>query len=513
MTLTLRGRIAAVAVGCLLWLAAALAVSARAGAADDGGVAAQQEHVILRLEVSPSAILSDNEIAVIRNKYEGTPVSVERLQALLAEFDALYAGKGYLAVATLPEQTLEGGVLRVELVEARVGRILLEGNQSTRDDYVLSRLGVGPGDLVHLGRLDEAISYFNRTNDVRLHAQLSPGAEPGTSDVLILVHEPAVRDQWQLHLHPPGATQKHWSGSVTWHSNSFTGRRDVLSATAVHGSGTWAGTLSYSVPLSLEGLRLGLVNHTSSGDVLNPDGSPTPFQRRVSQAAVSLSQPWPLTETVTTIASIEWQARRTDVLVAGHPQTSVSVRSLTAGYTVQSQRADRTWALHHALRGGVWRSSSGGVDHDPVYYHKYNMSGQAVGPAPGAGRWAVRGTLQYAFDKSLQEDERFALGGVHTVRGIREGAVHDQRGYAATVEYRYALNEKLEIAGFLDHGRAWPVAAPGEEAPGQSFTSIGLGLDWRPVPNALVSVVIGVPLGSVNDQVREPLHAQVRIAF
>lgn len=465
---------------------------------------------VRRLDVGPSAWLTEAEIGAIRAKYEGQQVSVAQLLGIVDDFDALYASKGYLAKAVLPEQTIEDGVVRIELVEARIGTLTLQGNQFTRDDYILARLGAGPGDLLDLGRLDAALTYFNRTNDVKLHAQLAPGQAVGTSDVLVLVEEPP-RDQWQLLVNVPGSQTHRLSASVTWRRNSVTGRRDVMSLNVMHAPGTWSGTASYQVPVGLDGVRFGLAQHDSWVDVLEHDGTPTPIHRRTSQTTLSLSQPMVLSETAMSMASLEWHHRRLDVSVAGVPQSTMTEQALTAAYTIERQMPGRAWMFNAGLRGGVSRTRLGGTEYEPRSYRKLTLAGQSIWvPAP-IHRWLVRGTLQHGFDNTAPDDERFSLGGPSTVRGIREGAAADHRGYAVSLEYWHTANDRVEIVAFVDHGRVWPANGSGTTT--ASFTSMGLGVDWRPSPAVLVTLVMGVPLGQVEDSLRELLHAQVQVSF
>gem|GEM_PF-3544813 len=492
------------------WLALTPVAGAQEPTGPQGATGAEPTVVIQRLEVSPSVILSEEEISAIRAKYEGRAVTGDELLAIENDFDALYAEKGYLAKALLPEQTLEDGVLRIQLVEARIGRLLLQGNQWTRDEYILARVGARQGDLVDLNRLGSALTFFNRTNDVKLHAHLSPGEEFGTSDVVVLVQEPA-RDQWHLVLVPPLVTEKRWSTSVTWRRSSLTGRRDPLSLKVVHGPGTWSGTAEYHVPVTLDGLRLGLVHHANWSDVLDKDGTPTPIQRRTDHTTLSLSQPWMLSDTLYSMTSLELQRREVELLVAEVPQSRLHGFAVTVGYTLEAHLPYRMWRMHHALRGGVVHVDGAPEPPEPDPYYRYNFSGETVWPAAPAAYWLVRGAFQYGFEPSMPDDERFTLGGPSTVRGIREAAAADQRGYAVSLEYRHTASHRLEIVGFVDHGRVWSASPSIPNSP--SFTSMGADIRWRPWPNALITITLAVPLNKVEPDHREPVHVSVEFAW
>ncbi|HBG00804.1 MAG TPA: ShlB/FhaC/HecB family hemolysin secretion/activation protein, partial [Firmicutes bacterium] len=135
-------------------------------------------------------ILSPEEIQGITGPLEGRELDVSQLMKAVKALDALYGSKGYLtAKALLPPQDVEGGVVYIQLVEGRLGQLFFSGNKHTADRYLQDRISLKPGDLIRLSTLEEDILYFNQTNDVTLHGELSPGEEFGTTDITVLVEE------------------------------------------------------------------------------------------------------------------------------------------------------------------------------------------------------------------------------------------------------------------------------------------------------------------------------------
>jgi hemolysin activation/secretion protein len=99
--------------------------------------------LLSRVETTPqSAILSPDEIAAITSKYQSRQVSMKDLNAMLAEFNAAYAARGYItARAVLPPQKVVSGVVRVQLVEARLGKVIVKDNHATKPAYFVDRIG------------------------------------------------------------------------------------------------------------------------------------------------------------------------------------------------------------------------------------------------------------------------------------------------------------------------------------------------------------------------------------
>jgi hemolysin activation/secretion protein len=85
-------------------------------------------------------------------------------------------------------------------------------------------------------------------------------------------------------------------------------------------------------------------------------------------------------------------------------------------------------------------------------------------------------------DDSLLPVEQMAVGGRYTVRGYRENQLVRDQALLASLESRIPLVESsffadyLNLAPFLDYGRAWNKDLP--TPPIKSISSVGLGLRW-----------------------------------
>jgi hemolysin activation/secretion protein len=158
-------RIACVAaVICILCLAATAAWAGDAGGSTETGGSDATKIAIVMVVPGPSEILAADEIRAITSKLEGRTVGVDELQQAVDQINQLYAEKDCItATAVLPPQTVTDGIVRIQLVEGRVGEILVEDNQYTRDSYFLDRVRMKPGDLVRLDQIEGDLIYFTST--------------------------------------------------------------------------------------------------------------------------------------------------------------------------------------------------------------------------------------------------------------------------------------------------------------------------------------------------------------
>ena len=149
-------------------------------------------HFMLRgVEFNRSHFLSKKTLTRIARPYVGHEVDFADLRRLVASINGLYRRRGIItAQAVLPPQKIHAGVVRIRLVEGRVGKVSLEGNTFTRNGYILDRVHLRRGTVVDVAQLRDSLVYFNRTNDIDLKATLRPGARFGLTDVLLQAQEP-----------------------------------------------------------------------------------------------------------------------------------------------------------------------------------------------------------------------------------------------------------------------------------------------------------------------------------
>ena len=80
--------------------------------------------------VTPSEILSEVEVSNIVESYTKRNLTFLDLETIVNKINKLYLEKGYVtARAFLPEQTIENETVRIELVEGRVGEVLISDNK------------------------------------------------------------------------------------------------------------------------------------------------------------------------------------------------------------------------------------------------------------------------------------------------------------------------------------------------------------------------------------------------
>ncbi|CDZ30426.1 ShlB/FhaC/HecB family hemolysin secretion/activation protein [Neorhizobium galegae] len=145
----------------------------------------------------------------------------------------------------MPEQQLEGGVLRIELVEGRVGKVTVEG--ATRSaDYVRGRAQLEPGTVVDVPDLSGRMAAQNRISEVHIRIALQPGTDFGQNDITLSVTEPK-EDILDVFLDNFGSpTTGRFQRGLLFQHYGLLGIDDRLKLYGVHAEGNLSGNASYT---------------------------------------------------------------------------------------------------------------------------------------------------------------------------------------------------------------------------------------------------------------------------
>ncbi len=216
--------------------------------------------MVREVRFTDSQILSKDELDALAKEIVGREVSLADLQQLAVRINALYQSKGVVtAQAVIPPQDVSSGVVLIRLVEGRLGQIRIEGNESTRESYIVDRLRLQPADLMDIKTLEAALVRFNRTNDAQIQAELKPGGQFATTDLELKMQEPQ-RQELRLTVDNLGAksTGEQRAG-ISYLNRSLLGFRDDLNLSYTRAEGQESQAVTYGFPINTWGGRLNLV--------------------------------------------------------------------------------------------------------------------------------------------------------------------------------------------------------------------------------------------------------------
>ncbi|MFZ5572209.1 MAG: ShlB/FhaC/HecB family hemolysin secretion/activation protein [Thermodesulfobacteriota bacterium] len=162
-------------------------------------VMAEEEKVIFAIDgfaVAGNTLLPEAEIAVVLEPLAGPRKSAEDVETARTVLEKFYRDQGYPTVmVNIPEQDVESGTIRLEVVEGRVRNLIITGNRYFTMEKITRDLpSFAPGEIVYLPRARKELARINRNPDFKVAPVMSPGKYPGTVDV-----EMKVKDRLPLH--------------------------------------------------------------------------------------------------------------------------------------------------------------------------------------------------------------------------------------------------------------------------------------------------------------------------
>lgn len=426
---------------------------------------------------------------------EGRRLTLLQLEELAGRITAYYQNHGFpLARAIIPAQTITGGIVVIQVVEARYGAVRLDNRSQVNDGLLSSTIApLHNGQVIAEQELDRALLLLSDVPGVSVNAVLKPGSDVGTSD-LDVITTPVKTTFADLTADNYGnryVGRPRLSGTTSIVNPFHHG--DIFNATLVTtGSNMNYGRVSYDTLLNGLGTHAGgaysLVHYKLGGDIsfLGAHGT-------ASVGSLWIKHPLMRNKQANIYAQFQYDAKQLrDRVDQGNTRTDRRLDNV-----VLSLNGDIRDSL---LAGGisVWSLgwTSGRVGFDDANAQAIDAS--STNTQGGFSKWNVnfsrlqgltpKNSLYLNFaaqwaDGNLDSAEKMTVGGPYTVRAYDIGAISADTGYFGTVELRHDLGSfaigQWQAVAFLDSARVKVNRHPwsaGENS--ATLSGAGVGLTW-----------------------------------
>lgn len=448
--------------------------------------------VLSGITFNASTFLEKQKLEEIAAAFVGRPVSFGELNELLRTINSLYEAQGQLtARAIIPPQTLDNGVLKIVLVEAKVDALQWQKPTHVRQDFYERQLPVEAGQTLDSPALISAIQRFNATAPgPQLSASLAPGQRFGTTRVDLEAFEPDPW-QWSLFVNNYGneATgREQYGGTLTWFSP--TGVADALNAVVVATAGSQYGSLRYSRPVNryngvayVEGGANTLIIEAGPLAALNIEGESQTY-------GVGYDQPWWLDENWVLLGGLGYSQQTSETTIEGLVLSETSVDEVILKGQVEYR--DAPWYVRYEQRirqasaDNQVTGESGNyslLDGNAYLLRAFGRTFEAVG----------RLGWQYASDpQALPSALFYQFGGISNIRGYDSGVISSPQGITLNLEGYWNYSESLQPFVFFDYGRAMELGTADVD-----LQSVGIGVNYNWGRHLSVSAVAANTLKDV----------------
>jgi len=482
-----------------------------APALPEGRLAAPLRLVVARFRFIGATAFPEAELQKLVAGYTGRMIGNEELEEARLAVTRHYLSAGFLfSGAVIPDQAIADGTVVIQVVEGRLTSIEVGGANNFHPDFIRDRMAPGAGPPLNVRPLQERMQILLQNPQIeRVDTQIGAGAEPGEAVLRLDVTEAKRRSLGFLVANnrspAVGSTRSEVNGSLR---NEF-GRGEAIGLRFGKASGLQDAAATLSLPVSARDTLLKVTLEQTDSTVVEAPfnlvdirnqselievGLVHPVHRSVprevaigamvvrrSDASTLLGQPFPFAPGLDNGKS---------VLAALRASGSWTERTASQ---VLSARLVRSWGLPMF---GSTQSDVGNPDSQFSTWLAQVQGAQRLGR--DFGQVVVRGDWQSA-SEALLPAEKFAVGGVGSVRGYRENAMVRDNGWATSIEYRKELGRvgvpgmgeggSVEIAAFADTG-----AAHDRGGTTQQLSGVGLGLRWVPWKGSLAQIYKARPL-------------------
>jgi hemolysin activation/secretion protein len=470
-----------------------------------------------RFEVLGSTVFTSEELAAVTDAFVERDLSFADLLQVRSAITQLYVDQGYVTSgAVIPPQTIEDGVVTIQVVEGNLTEVNVTGLRRLNSSYVRSRLELAGSTPLNVNRLLEGLQLLQLDPLIdTISADLQAGVTPGTNVLQVQVIE---ADSFRTDL-AIANDQSPSVGSVQrqiqFNQANLTGLGDGLVFSYANTDGSNELNGSYTLPLNPRNGTLQFAAGYVHSHVIEPPFDQLDIEAESQYYELTLRQPVfqsPSEELVLGLIASR-QESETELLNEPFPlsagandegETRVSAlrffqewvnRSSTDVVAVRSQFSLGLDVLNATVNDGQPDSR----------FFAWRGQAQWVRLLAPDTLFLLRGDVQIA-DSPLVPLEQFGLGGAQTVRGYRQDFLLTDSGLSASAEIRLPVLRVPEVDGllqvipFFDIGMAWN--ANGVNPDPSTLSGLGVGLLWQQGDTLSARLDFGVPIVSVDARER-----------
>ena len=482
-----------------------------AGAPGGGTVSPRPEprFDIKRFEVVGSGKVPADRLAAALAPFTGAGRRFSDIESAVQAVRDVYASASITAVEVLiPEQTLEGGVVKLEVEELKVARVEINGAQARSRENVLRAV---PGLSQGITPVDTELSAELRLANENPGRQMQVTFRTEDDGSLTGVLRVADRSPWttQLSLDNTGSetTGKLRAGLTVQHANLLD--RDIVGAAQVqtspgHVSDVKIGFASLRVPLYPLGLMLettAVHSSVDSGTVKTAAGDYL-LSSRGDSFSLRLTRLLPRWGAVDHRVSIGQDWRQVDSQVTsvnGGPSLvpDIELRPVTLSYSLSWREDTRSVFGQLSLSRNL---PAGGRSAESVFQEtglraganpRYTIKRASAGFATNLGAWTLSAQWNGQWtDDALVSAELFGIGGEGSIRGFNGRLASADQGQRLGLELQspvktWALGAVGPLSGawvlFAEAGEVRRNLPQANEKVRTALAGAGLGvrLTWR----------------------------------
>lgn len=424
------------------------------------------------INITGNTVVSKEEMREVMVLREGQIFCQKILKNDLDRISQLYKDRGYLLINIKDINFDEEGKLWINISEGRLEKIVIEGNDKTKEKVITREINIKHGDLFDFEKVKKSLQkIYNLGYFEDVTMKLDPGSE---EDVVVLVIKVIEKNTGKFGI---GAGYNSEEGIMGFASieeiNLFGGGQKAEAKLELGGRTTyklsflepWLANTPTSLGFDIYDTKLHQEDKEGGEIIAEYDevklGGRLIFGRRISDS-INLG--------------LELKTERVnyDLISGTLPEDTNEglTNSLmpTFSYDTRDNVFDPTSGWYHSIS----IEKAGGFLGGDYEFTKYNLTLRAyfstdffkdifnIGGLKKISDNLSEGVLAFRAmggmaDTDLPSFAEYQVGGMNTVRGYDLGEFSGDKSLVFNAEFRFPLAENFQAVLFVDWGQAWDI--------------------------------------------------------
>jgi len=427
---------------------------------------------IKEISIEGNTIVSVEEIREVMISQEGQVFCQKILKNDVDRISQLYKDRGYLLINIKDINFDEEGKLWIKISEGRLEKIVIEGNDKTKEKVIAREINIKPGDLFNFETARKSLQkIYNLGYFEDVSMKLEPGSE---EDTIVLVIKVIEKNTGKFGIGAGYNSEEGLMGFASYEEkNLFGGGQKVQAKIELGGRTTYK--VSFLEPwLANTPTSLGFEVYDTTrkekekeeGEIISEYeeerlGGKLIFGRRISDA-INLGLELKTEKVTYDLISGVWPDDSDEGLT----------NSLTPIFAYDTR--DNVFNPTSGLYGNISIEKAGGFLGGDYDFTKYNLTLstyistkiveevinirgiEKITDKLSKGVVALR-VIGGIADTSLPSFAEYKVGGMNTVRGYDFGEFSGDKSLVFNAEFRLPLSDNFQAVLFADWGNTWDI--------------------------------------------------------
>jgi hemolysin activation/secretion protein len=446
---------------------------------------------------------------------EGKILDLQKLDELAARITDYYHNHNYsLSRAFIPEQAIQNGVVQIEIIEARYGKVILDNRSPVTNPLLEATLSaLKSGQPVGQAELDRILLLISDIPGVEANAMLKPGETVGTSDLTVGT-TPGSGYAGNMYVDDYGGryTGRARVGGAASFYNPFK-HGDSLGVSALtSGNGLNYGGITYDTLLNGVGTHAG-ASYTSLHYVLGDTLASINGHGTAQVTSLWLKHPFVRSREINVYGQAQYEqvklrdhidmtGSQTDrhldnlkVLISGDVRDALFASDAFTAWNIVlvSGKVSFDNAAAQTSDASAAKTRGSFAKLNVMLSRQQSLNGMGLLYFAVSGQWA---------NGNLDSSQKMTAGGPYSVRAYDMSTLSGDTGYTLTSELRHDLGTlwagKMQAVAFFDGARVtvnkftWSAGVNAA-----SLTGAGVGFNWLSGQHWAAKAYIATPLGAM----------------